>query len=111
MEWGEVSMITHNDQGVPDVRCPRALSCRPPSHMGSPLRFSPFAPGKEAVWFLKGECRCQHQGREVLKDLCECQPSNEMFCECHSSVSIPLKCTIIMDSSKAPQGLPQWFSG
>lgn len=63
---GQVSMITPNDQGVPDVGCPRALSCGPPSHVGSPLRCSPFAPEKEAVWFLEGECRCQHQGREVV---------------------------------------------
>ena len=66
MDWGQVSMITPNDQGVPDVGCPGALSCRPPSHMGSPLRCSPFAPGKEAVWFLEGECRCQHQGMEAV---------------------------------------------
>ena len=51
------------------------------------------------------------QGSGPLKDLCECQPSSEMSCECQASVSIPPKCTIIMDSSKAPQGLPQRLSG
>ena len=58
MECGQVSVVLPDDQGVPDVRHPGVL--RPPSYVGSPLRHSCFAPGKEAVWFLEGECRHHH---------------------------------------------------
>lgn len=66
MDWGQVSVVIPDDQGVPDVRHPGVLSPGPPSYVGSPLRCSCFAPGKEAVWFLEGKCRHHHSGREEV---------------------------------------------
>lgn len=109
---GQVSMITPNDQGVPDVGCPGALLRALLPRVGSPPEMLPWLQRRKLCGLWEGECRCQHQGRGSgpLKDLCV-------------SASHPVRCLVnarqVFPSSQVyhtriplrHQGLPAAVSG